>query len=109
VKVYVCGSFKFVEQVERLEQMLDEAGIPHELSKAPDPRGIVSCLEKIEDADLVYVVNPGGYVGRSLAFDLGYALARGRTICSLAPIEDPPIRGLLGDVLSFEQLVERAR
>lgn len=54
------------------------------------------------------MVNPGGYIGRSLAFDLGYAAAKGRAICSLAPIEYPPIRGLLWDVLSFEQLVERA-
>lgn len=106
--VYVCGSFKFVDQVERLEAMLVEAGIPHQLSKEPDPRGIVSCLDKIDGADLVYVVNPGGYIGRSLAFDLGYAVARGRTICCLELITDPPIARLLNDVLTFEKLVERA-
>jgi len=108
MKVYVCGSFKFEERVEEPESMLVAAGIPHELSKTPDPRGIVSCLEKIDDAEIVYVVNPGGYIGRSLAFDLGYAVARGRQVCSLERIVDPPIADLLGDVLSFEEVVARA-
>jgi hypothetical protein len=108
MKVYVCGSFKFVERVERLEEQLVAAGIPHELSKTADPRGIASCLDKIDGAEIVYVVNPGGYIGRSLAFDLGYALARGRQICCLERIEDPPIAGLLGDVLTFDELVARA-
>lgn len=37
------------------------------VSKGLDARGILCCLEKVDQADIVYVVNPGGYVGKSVS------------------------------------------
>ena len=43
-------------------------------------------LSKIDMADEIFVVNPGGYVGESTAREIGYALLRGKTVKSIVPI-----------------------
>lgn len=60
--VYVCGNFKFLSQIEELENMLTKENIVFMVSKSLDAHGILGCLERIDQADVVYVVNPKGYV-----------------------------------------------
>jgi NTP pyrophosphatase (non-canonical NTP hydrolase) len=45
-------------------------------------------LEGIARSDFLYVVNPGGYVGKSVALEIGYALSRGIPVYSLEKPED---------------------
>jgi diphthamide synthase subunit DPH2 len=104
-KVYVCGSFRFLKEMEELEERLKGENLEYEISKERDSHGILGCLEKIDEADILYVVNPGGYVGRSLCFDLGYAYAKNKMIYAMHPIEDPPLIGLIKGVLTFEDLI----
>ena len=108
-RVYVCGSFKFIDKIEDLEKLLKAAGVEFVASKSLDPRGISGCLEKIDQADVVYVVNPDGYVGKSVSVDIGYAYARKKPIYLMYPTDDPPIMDLVKDVLTFEQLVDIAK
>jgi len=70
-----------------------------------DRRGIIGCLDKIDDTDVVYVVNPGGYIGRSVCVDIGYAYARNKPIYAMHLIENPPGMNLIQAVLSFEELI----
>jgi len=104
-RVYVCGSFRFADRVAEVGRLLSAAGVEHLTSAEPDPDGIASCLAKIDAAESVYVVNPGGYVGRSLCFDLGYAVARGRPIRLMEPVEDPPVGRFVAAVCSPDGLV----
>jgi nucleoside 2-deoxyribosyltransferase len=67
--------------------------------------GILGCLRKIDVADAVYVVDPDGYVGKSVSVDIGYAYARNKPIYALHTIEDPPVMNMISGVLSFEELV----
>ena len=48
--------------MEGLERKLKDENIQFQVSKEMDSRGILGCLKKIDDADVVYIVNPGGYV-----------------------------------------------
>jgi NTP pyrophosphatase (non-canonical NTP hydrolase) len=50
-------------------------------------------LEAITRSDFLYVVNPGGYIGKSVALEIGYALSRNIPVYSLEKPED--------NVLSF--------
>jgi len=104
-RVYVCGSFKFLSQIEQLENMLRKESIEFVVSKSLDVRGILGCLEKIDQADVVYVVNPGGYVGKSSSVDIGYAYAKGKPIYCMYPTDDPPVMSLVKGVLSFKELI----
>jgi hypothetical protein len=105
-RLYVCGSFKFIREMEGLERKLKEEGIPFQMSKEMDGRGILGCLEKVDHADIVYVVNPLGYIGRSVSVDIGYAFAKGKSIYVMHPLDDPALMSLISAVLSPQALVE---
>jgi hypothetical protein len=94
-----------LSQIEELEKMLRREGIEFVVSKSLDTRGILGCLEKINQADVVYVVNPGGYLGKSVSVDIGYAYAKSKPIYVMHPIEDPPVMSLVKGILSFSELI----
>lgn len=104
-RVYVCGSFKFLSLIEELEEILRKENIDFAVSKSLDVRGILGCLEKIDQAGAVYVVNPGGYVGKSVSVDIGYAYAKSKPVYVMHPIDDPSVMNLVNSVLSFKELV----
>ena len=105
-KLYVCGSFRYIREMEGLERKLKEENIQFEMSKEIDGRGILGCLKKVDDADIVYVVNPQGYIGKSVSVDVGYAFAKNKPIYVMHRIEDPPIMNLINAVLSPKALVD---
>lgn len=45
-------------------------------------------LESISQSDFLYVVNPRGYIGKSVAFEIGYALSKNIPIYGLKKPED---------------------
>jgi hypothetical protein len=108
-RLYVCGSFKFTRNMEDLERKLEKENIQFQMSKKIDSRGILGCLKEIDDADIVYVVNPRGYIGKSVSVDIGYAYAKNKSIYIMHPVEDPPIMDLIDDILSPEALVDFLR
>lgn len=105
-KLYVCGSFRFIREMEELERELKEEGIHFQISNKKDSRGILGCLKKIDDADVVYVVNPQGYIGKSVSVDIGYAYAKNKSIYVMHAVDDPPITNLISDVLSPKALID---
>ena len=60
---------------------------------------------KIDDADVVYVVNPEGYIGKSVSVDIGYAYAKNKSIYALHLVNDPPVMDLIDNILSPEALI----
>ncbi len=105
-RVYVCGSLKFTCEIEELEHRLKEEKIEHEAPKRKNSHGIRGCLNKIDHADVVYVVDPEGYIGKSVAFDLGYAHAKNKQIYVMHVVDDPPLMRLISGVLPLEELIE---
>jgi len=105
-KLYVCGSFRFKREMEGLERKLKEENIQFQISKEMNSYGIVGCLKKVADADIVYVVDPRGYVGKSVSVDIGYAYAKNKSIYVMHSVDDPPIMKLVNDVLSPKALID---
>ncbi len=62
-------------------------------------------FEKIFASDFVYVVNPGGYIGRTTAYELGRIHERGMAVYFAEPPKDLPIEVPAGTVLSPRDLV----
>ena len=105
-RLYVCGSFKFIREMKGLERKLKEENIEYLISKKIDSRGITGCLKKLDNADVVYVINPGGYIGKSVSVDVGYAYARNKSIYVMHPVDDPPVMNLINGVLSPKALID---
>ena len=105
-RLYVCASFRFICEIESLERRLRKEKIDHQTSRKMGSRGIVGCLKKIDDADIVYVVNPEGYVGKSVCIDIGYAIAKKKAVYVMHQVDDPPVMDLIRGVLSPEALID---
>jgi hypothetical protein len=64
-------------------------------------------LDKILASDLVYVVAPGGYVGRSTCYELGCIYERSVPVYFSALPRDLPIDVPIGSVLSVRDLARQ--
>ena len=104
-RIYICGSFKFLDRMKEVKRLLETRKFDVLMPKGATS-GILGCLEKIDAADAVYVVDPDGYVGKSVSVDIGYAHAKNKPIYVMHMIEDPPVMGMIRGVLSFKELID---
>lgn len=99
--VCICGSTRFVDEMSAANRDLTFAGVivvaPGVFLRAGDHDADESItneqktaldalhLHKIDLADRVLVVNPGGYVGESTSREIAYARATGKPISFTDP------------------------
>ncbi|MER5563793.1 hypothetical protein ABT071_34955 [Streptomyces sp. NPDC002506] len=92
--VCICGSARFVEEMRAVNRDLAFEGI---VAVAPvDADGPLTeeqkkalgalHLRRIDLADRVLVVNPGGYVGESTSREVDYARAAGKPVSFTDPV-----------------------
>jgi hypothetical protein len=93
--VCICGSTRFVEEMRAANRDLTFAGAivvaPGEaadelITKEQKTELDALHLRKIDLADRVLVVNPGGYVGESTSREIAYAHATGKPISFTDPV-----------------------
>ncbi|MGN7862617.1 hypothetical protein ACTJI8_18685 [Microbacterium sp. 22303] len=86
--VCICGSLRFAEEMRAAYRELTFAGA---IVLAPGEAGEVITIEqkalldalhlrKIDLADRVLVVNPGGYIGESTRREIDYARTAGKSV-----------------------------
>jgi hypothetical protein len=86
--VCICGSIRFINEMRAANRDLTFAGIivlaPEEtdelISDEQKIRLDALHLRKIDLADRVLVINPGGYIGESTRREIAYAHAAGKPI-----------------------------
>ncbi|MBD0734279.1 hypothetical protein [Streptomyces sp. CBMA29] len=92
--VCVCGSTRFVDEMRAANRDLTFAGVivvapgeADELITSEQKTALDALhLRKIDLADRVLVVNPGGYVGESTRREIAYAHATGKPISFTDPV-----------------------
>ena len=131
--VCLSGSFKFISEMLEIEKLLIENGIqclspvPHSYRKGATPSEFTEDWnslseeqkleesqriqkeyfhQKVDPADMVYVVNPGGYIGASVTLEIGYAYAKKKPLFAMEPIAEYTVLGLIDRVLSPVELVQ---
>lgn len=101
--ICLCGSSRYCCEIALKKWELEKQGhiaigmhllpanytdIPHHLAEAEGVAHILDevHLRKIDIADEVFVVNPGGYIGERTKIEIEYAEAQGKPIACLEPI-----------------------
>lgn len=100
--VCICGSTRFADEMSRANRDLTFAGAivvaPGVFLRAADHEAEESItneqkaaldalhLRKIDLADRVLVVNPGGYIGESTSREIAFARATGKPISFTDPL-----------------------
>lgn len=94
--VCVCGSARHADRMRAANRDLTLAGVivlaPAELDGAAneEQKAILDALHlrKIDLADRVHIVNPGGYIGESTRREILYARAAGKPVTSTDPLHE---------------------
>ena len=92
--VCICGSIRFADEMRAANRDLTLAGVivvaPGEAGESitSEQKAALDALHlrKIDLADRVLVVNPGGYVGESTSREIPYAQATGKPISYTDPV-----------------------
>lgn len=92
--VCICGSARFAAQMRAANRELTFAGVivvaPGEADGpvTDEQKTVLDALHlhKIDLADRVLVVNPGGYVGESTSREIAYAHASGKQVSYTDPV-----------------------
>ena len=92
--VCICGSARFVDEMRAANRDLTFAGVivvtPGETDEpiTDEQKTALDALHlrKIDLADRVLVVNPGGYIGESTCREIAYARANGKPISFTDPV-----------------------
>ena len=98
--ITLCGSTRFKEQFLEAQKQLTLNGnivisvglFEHAGDDEVWAEGVKSMLDdmhkrKIDMADAIYVINPGGYIGESTRNEIEYAHRNGKGIMYLEPID----------------------
>ncbi len=116
--VCICGSFRFYEEMVEFRNALLARDVVCEwpLPGPPrDPRAmtadeardaITRHLERIDQADWMYVFNQDGHIGNSVVMEIGYAYAQRKPVYALAPIQDQFLMALVHGVVSVEDFLQ---
>ena len=120
--VCLCGSFKFYQEMNETEEILVKNGIkcikpipyPHKdprksRTREEEETGTKEHIENVKQADIIYVVDKDGYVGRSTSVEIGVAYGLGKKIYAMNRIEDSAVDILVDEVLSPEELISRIK
>jgi hypothetical protein len=94
--VCICGSTRFADEMRAANRDLTFAGVivvaPGEADEVVTDEQKAALdtlhLRKIDLADRVLVVNPGGYVGKSTSREIAYAHATGKPVSFTDPVVD---------------------
>jgi len=92
--VCICGSARFVDEMRAANRELTFAGVivvaPGEADESitNEQKAALDALHlrKIDLADRVLVVSPGGYIGESTSREIAYARATGKPISFTDPV-----------------------
>ena len=115
----ICGSFRHFEKMVAFRDALIASGgscewptpelrDPKTITDAEATATILAHLERMDRADVILVFNPDGYVGNSVAMEIGYAYAQRKPLYALQPIPDQFLMGLLSGVMSPNKFIELA-
>lgn len=116
MKVFVAGSRRFAKEFGKAMKLFKESGIEainagKNISSKEDTLETVKAdnerlFRRIDGSDVVFVIAKEGYVGYSVAMELGYAYAKGKEIISSEEINELAIRNLVSKVMPLEKLIE---
>ncbi|MFH9134102.1 hypothetical protein [Streptomyces sp. NPDC017524] len=92
--VCICGSTRFVNEMHAANRDLTFAGVivvaPVEVDEliTNEQKTALDALHlrRIDLADRVLVVNPGGYIGESTSREIAYAQATGKSLSFTDPV-----------------------
>lgn len=117
MKITVSSSCSFENEWPKLKEELGKFSVEIYIPEIVDIEGygqsdLDRALEtinrefykNIDDCDILYVYCPGVYIGRGVASEIGYAIAKGKDVIASDVIEDIGIWSLVNKIKNVREL-----
>lgn len=91
------GMIVLVPPLHRIEELVQ--GRPSECRELAWKGATFAHLNRIEKAEIVFIVNPDGYIGPSTTLELGYAVALRKLIVAMQPDAGEIAKTVLIDIV----------
>ncbi|MDQ1639443.1 MAG: hypothetical protein QOF62_2782 [Pyrinomonadaceae bacterium] len=125
--VVISGSFrKHFEEIQAVRAKFEDLGVrvlsPRSATVRDEKSGFILLttdetddpqtlekrhLEAIREATALYVVNPDGYLGHSMALEIGWATGLEKPVVTQFSFADQAIQALVNDVMSPDEFAQR--
>lgn len=113
--VFVAGSRKFFDEIEILVGNMRKKHIPVSTAGtwdkakpdtfASEKKALLLAFRQINKGDILYVYARKGYIGKTVAMEIGYAFSQKKEIISSEEIGDFSARALVSRVVRPERLI----
>ncbi|MBI4895937.1 MAG: nucleoside 2-deoxyribosyltransferase [Candidatus Aenigmarchaeota archaeon] len=112
--IFLAGSRTCSQELEQMFSLCKSAEIHatkgrDSLNTANEQEAHRTMMQRIDSADIVYVVASNGYVGKTVAFEIGYAAAKGKEIIASEPLAETGLNSVIAQILSSEQCIAYAK
>jgi nucleoside 2-deoxyribosyltransferase len=125
IRIVLCGSGKMRNEIFLAGELLTKLGIsvlvpplhfieslvegrPEECRELAWKGATFAHFNRIDKSDIVFIVNPNGYVGPSTTLELGYAVAKHKYIIAMMPDQQEIAKTVLFDQVLCTSDVEKA-
>jgi hypothetical protein len=105
--VFLAGSRKFTEEIEKAAQMCREAGAV--VLKGRDSLGDENAwkmLQRIDEAGIMYVIAKGGYIGDTVKIEINYAHSKGKEIIASEHVNGFPVSNFM-NIYNFVEYLKK--
>ncbi len=117
--VYIAGSRKFHDDIEKLVQYLRDYKInatnavkwdrTQRDTMDSEKHALLDAFRKIDEFDICYIYARDGYIGRTVAMEISYAYSRKKELISSHKIEELSAQALITRVMSPEELIRHCK
>jgi len=114
--ITICSSSRFYAEVAKTASALEAKGLSvytprldfdetKEFIDAQKKNELThEFLRKVAASDSIYIVNPGGYIGMSVAIESGFAYALGKRIVAMDKPSEPAVAALISQIATVDEL-----
>lgn len=121
MRVLISSSYKFKDKWNEIKKEFVNSGFEcttpididmelfgkaEGLSNEQTHKGHIRYFEVLDQSDILYVTNYGGYLGKNMALEIGYAKKAGVKIYILEPSDEPTINLFIEGVGKPNQLIQ---
>jgi hypothetical protein len=111
--LFIAGSRKFQSVILPLVDTLQSLGYrpltPQKEKIESDEEGerqaLLLAFKQIDESDLLYVYAKDGYIGKTVAIEMGYAFAKGKKIIASEQLSEFSAQALVSEIADEETLL----
>lgn len=124
--VVICASRRFRAQVHEFAKKLRDVGVivyepplidmsnnqsvmdlPQDLKDRLFDGATYRHIQMIRQTDICYIINPDGYIGSSVTFEIGVAKGCNKPVWAQCDIEDLAVRRAVDEIVPIEKLLKK--